>query len=523
MRCIFLLLTLLLACEALSDTVYNGETVRFSASSTWDANGSSLKQASAAPFSKPNHLRATLKVKNWWAGAAYVPKAWQPVALSENLSFQVKSSSSHELMVQLQDSGKKVSDLFKINVTPAYTKHTIPVSLFRGVDTRSVTAIVFAVSLKGAASYTIDVDDIETGAGAPPSTPPSTPGSNLKTKARELALALTGRPFFMTGGTFGGDPKTKIDAYYRYLVGGWRKWNAPDGEYAKIVMREADALGAVPVFTYYKLAYEFETKNTYFIMDEPKIHEYLQDMRVLFQKMAEFGKPAILHLEPDFFGYLQQYSASVGKPPRAIPARLRFSDIPECASMPEMVDSLMDCIITMGRRIAPKAKIGFHASQWADWYDMNDPAAPAQKKAYSVADFLLSVGAAKTDFIALETSDRDAGYLEAVRGAKGVYCPEVSCEKARLTWAGYIAERMQKPVLWWQMPFGVPASTPGTKDHYRDARVPIYYGIVPDLVKMGSFGMLFGAGASEQTTSETDGGQFRRFNDAYQGSKVEIK
>lgn len=521
MKFIFLLL-ILLACEAVSGPIYNGETVKFSTSSSWDANGSSLRQASAAPFSKPNHLRATLKVKNWWAAAAYVPKGWQPVALSESLSFRAKSSRSHELMVQLQDANKKVSDLFKINATPAYVKHTIPLSMFTGVDTSKITAIIFAVSLKGTASYTVDVDDIETGStpgGTPPSTPPSTPG---KSQARKLAIDLTGRPYFMTGGTYGSSAGTKSDIHYRYLVGGWRKWNAPDGEYANMVMRDADSMGAVPQFTYYKLAFEFEKKNNFFIMDEASIHEYLQDMRLLFQKMGAFGKPVILHLEPDFFGYLQQYSVSIGKPARAIPARLRFTDIPECMAMPEMVDSLMDCIITMGRTLAPKARIGFHASQWGDWYDMNDPNAPAQQKAYSVADFLKSVNADKTDFIVLETSDRDAGYLEAVRGAKGAYWSDKDREN-HLKWVGYIAERLQKPVLWWQMPMGVPSDSPGTKDHYRDNRVKYFYEMVPRLVSIGGVGMLFGAGADEQTTTDTDGGQLKRFNDAYQSSRVELK
>jgi hypothetical protein len=506
--------------------IYDGESVPFSTSSGWDGNGSTLKQVSTAPFSKANHLRATLKVKNWWAGAAYVPKAWQPVELSGNLSMMVKSSSTHEIQIQFQDADKKVSAPYKLLIDPTYRKYDIPLCAITGADPKKTTAIVFALNINGQSTYTVDIDNIETGGSDPvpqPTPNPSPATGDLKTKSRELVQALTGQPHFITGGTFGPKgPGSKIDAYYRYLVGGWRKWNAPDGEYALMVMREADALGAVPMFTYYKLAYEFEVKNYSFITGEP-LHEYLGDMRVLFQKIAQFGKPVIVHIEPDFFGYAQQYAANQKKSAAEIPAKVKYPDLPECSSSPENLVGIMDCVINMARALAPKAKIAFHASHWGDWYDMNDPNAPAQQKSYSVADFLKSMGADRTDFITLETSDRDAGFFEA-QGKPGGYWTSVKDAAGHLRWVGFISERLQKPVLWWQMPHGVPSSTPGgTPSHYRDNRVPLFYGMIPDLIRLGGFGMVFGAGAKDQTTSDTDGGQFKRFNDKYQASKVEIK
>lgn len=514
---------LLAGLQAKAETIYNGESVKYSASSSWDGNGSSLKQASAAPFSKPNHLRATLKVKNWWGGAAYVPKAWQPFALTGDLSFQLKSSKSHELVVQLHDASKKSSDPYKLSVGTSYKQYVIPRASLTGVDLSKITALVFAVNLQGTTTYTVDIDNIETGSVAPAPTPTPAPPvtGGVKAKARELAMDLNWRPFFMTGGTFGDKVPSKIDLYYRYLVGGWRKWNAPDGEYALMVMRQADAQGAVPIITYYKLAYEFEKKNYGFITGE-LLHEYLQDMRVLFQKMAAFDKPVLLHVEPDFFGYAQQYAKNSAKQPKDIYAKVRWSDIPECKTLPESLDSVTGCIITMARAIAPKAKLGFHASHWGDWYDMNDPNAPAKDKAYSVADFLKTMGADRTDFITLETTDRDAGFQES-QGQKNVYWAPKDFEN-HLTWVGYISERLQKPVLWWQMPFGVPSDTPGgTPGHYRDNRLPTFYGMIPRLIGLGGFGMVFGAGAEGQTTADTDGGQFKKFNDIYQGSRTEIK
>jgi hypothetical protein len=303
------------------------------------------------------------------------------------------------------------------------------------------------------------------------------------------------------------------------LVGGWRQWNTPDGEYANIVMREADSAGAVPMFTYYKLALDFESKN--YAVLTTGMHEYLQDMRVLFQKIGAFGKPVMLHIEPDFFGYLQQYCISSKTTPAGMTAKIRYSDIPECQALPETVAGLVECLVAMRNSLAPKLRMGVHASQWGDWYDMNDPSAPAQQKAYSVADFLRSVGSDKLDFLVLETSDRDAGFYEA-QGKTKVYWTDADRD-AHLKWVGYISERSAKPIIWWQMPFGVPSDVPGTKEHYRDNRVPLFYSMVPRLVELGGFGMLFGAGAEGQTTYDTDGGQYKRFNDTYKTAPVEIK
>ncbi len=269
------------------------------------------------------------------------------------------------------------------------------------------------------------------------------------------------------------------------------------------------------------MAYEFEVKNYGFLTSG--IHEYLQDMRVLFQKMGAYGKPVMFHVEPDFFGYLQQYCVNNKTTPAAVVAKIRYSDVPECQALPETVTGLMDCLITMRNRIAPKVRMGFHASHWGDWYDMNDPAAPAQQKAYSVADFLRSVGSDKTDFVVLETTDRDAGFYESQNPGKIFYWTDKDREN-HLRWVGYISERTAKPILWWQMPFGVPSNTPGgTSGHYRDNRVPYFYNMVPRLVGLGGFGMVFGAGADGQTTYETDGGQYKRYNDAYKAAPVEIR
>jgi lysophospholipase L1-like esterase len=234
----------------------------------------------------------------------------------------------------------------------------------------------------------------------------------------------------------------------------------------------------------------------------------------MYQKLGAYGGYALVHLEPDFYGYLQQYAVSIKTNASDIPAKVRYSDIPECSSLPENVGGLLSCMVKMGRSLSPKVRIGFHASMWGDWYDSSDPNAPILTKAASVGNFLKSVGSDQTDFIVLETTDRDAGFYEATQGKTGVYWDETNKTlpnfTGHFTWAKAVGQAMSKPLLWWQMPFGVPSATAGGTDgHYRDNRVHYFFSHMSDVAGAGGFGIVYGAGADRQTTPSTDGGQFK--------------
>jgi hypothetical protein len=65
------------------------------------------------------------------------------------------------------------------------------------------------------------------------------------------------------------------------------------------------------------------------------------------------------------------------------------------------------------------------------------------------------------------------------------------------------------PVMWWQTPMGVPASSPGgSANKYRDNRVRYIFSHVREFIAAGGFAACFGAGADGQTTVSSDGGQF---------------
>jgi hypothetical protein len=233
-----------------------------------------------------------------------------------------------------------------------------------------------------------------------------------------------------------------------------------------------------------------------------------------------------VQFEPDFFGYLMQRAAD-GKPPDQFPAAVA---VPECPSAPQTVTGLLGCIVTLARTYAPSARIGFHASMWGAYYDVTDPNADVAGSGKAVADFLDSVGAADTDFVTVETLDRDAGFWETdgggttcsvTGGTRGpVYWDESNQTlpnfAQHVQWVTALTAELQRPALEWQTPLGVPATTcGGTDTHWRDNRVHYFFGHVDDLVGAGVAGMTFGTGAGDQTDLDTDGDQLLNASVAY--------
>jgi hypothetical protein len=364
----------------------------------------------------------------------------------------------------------------------------------------------------------------------------------LRDRQRQLAIDLRGAPNFMIGvGADNTGPYmygVPIDLHYAYLVGygdqtGWPTWNA-NGDYPRFFAEAAEMHAVTPMYSYYQLALELETGNDAVLADATRMHQYLADIRLLFQKIAGTGKPAAVQFEPDFFGYLMT-RASMGTPPDQLPARTHFTDAPECAALPETAAGLTRCMVAIGHAVAPLARIGFHASMWGAWYDVTDPAAGIEASGIAVADFLVSVGAAGTDFVTVETLDRDAGFWETsgggatcsiTNGSRGpVYWDEANVARPNFAqhvrWVKALTGELQRPALEWQTPMGLPSPTCGGSDqHWRDDRVHYFFGHVADLVDAGVAGMTFGTGAGGQTNLATDGDQLKTAAIAYMATPV---
>jgi hypothetical protein len=300
----------------------------------------------------------------------------------------------------------------------------------------------------------------------------------------------------------------------------WINYNSPPGSYALDVAQDADAIGAVPMFTLYQMAQDGDG-NISWIDTPSQMDIYWSHVRILFQMINKFGKPALVNLEPDFWGYVE-LDAPNGDPTQMAAS---VNDQAECAALPNNVTGLAACILVLGRTYAPNALIGFQPS----FFGENAP---------QLANFMNLLGAQNADFTVAETLDRDAGCYEEAQiqitdttnihaattctRTGTFYLDETNQTTPNFNqeideWATYRDDLATKlPIIWWQTPLGVPSSTPGGTDgHYRDDHVDYMFKNMSQYADMGTFGIVFSGGASYQTSITTDGGEFATLFNQY--------
>jgi hypothetical protein len=312
------------------------------------------------------------------------------------------------------------------------------------------------------------------------------------------------------------------DIFEQYLVGAgpgdWTTWNSPAGAYLGIVAGEADSIGAVPMFTLYQMATNGDG-NLADLGDSTFMTRYWSNVRLMYQGLAAYGKPALVNLEPDFWGYAERQSTNES------PATLfaYVNNNADCSTLSNDVAGIGACLIQMARKYAPKAYIGFPPSQWGG--DTNA----------KVVAFMNAVGAQKADFIVAQTLDRDAGCFEmqsasagCARPGSGWYWDEANASHPNFSdhlavVGAYHTGIGNLPVIWWQTPLGVPSVSPGGSDgHYRDNRVHYFLTHPRELTAVGGLGAVFSSGGNYQTSIQTDGGQYKTLSGTYFASPAPL-
>jgi hypothetical protein len=299
-----------------------------------------------------------------------------------------------------------------------------------------------------------------------------------------------------------------------YLVGAgpgsWPYWNSPDGAYITYTAQAAQAYGATPMFTFYQMAQNGDG-NLSGITNASFMNTYWSQARLMYQRIAALNAPVLINLEPDFWGYV--WAQAPSHDPTQMAALVNSQ--PECSNLPNTAAGIGQCLVQMGRQIAPKALLGFPPAFWS-----GSPGA--------VAGEMRAVGAHLADFIVAQTSDRDAGCLETAAvaectGRSGTFYwdeTNVSTPNFHQSQGSYADYRTALgnglPILWWQTPLGVPSSTPGgTNQHYRDNRADYMLRNTQEYGDGHTFAIVFGAGGTYQTTINSDGGQFARLLGQY--------
>ena len=283
--------------------------------------------------------------------------------------------------------------------------------------------------------------------------------------------------------------------------GCWQSDQDPPGAYERNFASSCakEKPGQVPMITYYQIlqasgVQEGAPEVTQAATNATFMARYFADWRFLLKQIGQ--GTALLHIEPDFWGYARQANAS----PHALTAAVASANSTDCGSMENSIAGMGQCLVAMVRKYAPHALVGLHASAW----DIN-----ASGDAQKTAAFLAACGESTADFVVVETSDRDAGYYQSIGkntwwDATNAKLPDFHQDFA---WVKTLTEALNKPALWWQTPLGNMSQT-NTNDHWQDNRVDYFFGHMDELAAAHGVGAAFGAGANGQTTPESDGGNF---------------
>jgi hypothetical protein len=338
---------------------------------------------------------------------------------------------------------------------------------------------------------------------------------------RHLAVGVADQP-----GGARAVARRRLDARYQYLAGGvdtgngWSTWNE-DGTFVSRYVSESRRASVLPVFTYYMLLQSGSAsgdeadRDLANLRDASLMRAYWEDLRLALRRAA--GSGAVLHVEPDLWGYVQQRG---GDDASAVPAAVARSGDAELAGLPDTAAGFAQAVVRLRDHHAPGALLAWHLSSWGtnDSHTANDLSRERiDELAARSARFYRSLGAS-FDLVFNDVADRDDGFRRVELGERVVGHHWGRGDVGRhLRYVRRFTSATDRPVVLWQLPLGH-RRLPNTRGRYRDNRVDRLLGSRRNLVRAraaGIVGLLFGAGADGCTTPKSDGGHFYRLARRY--------
>jgi hypothetical protein len=333
-----------------------------------------------------------------------------------------------------------------------------------------------------------------------------------------------------TGGTWMKNSGVRWDARYRYLTKGWvNNWGfgAYDGGFALSYFRECDAQGTVPAVQYYQVFAEpggGESATLQKVQNATTMRSYFGDFKLLMQRAKDFGKPVMILLEADAFGFLEQQSNGNASAPAAIAS----TGMSELQGLPNTVAGFGLAFLQLRKAVgANNAVLGLHISAWASGKDIaafnvTDALQPEVDKVYG---FLTPFGLATNvtgqqfDVLVGDPLDRDADFYQLTQNQNRWWDASDSASISSRSFNRY-AEwlrlwnvKAQKRWVLWQIPLGNSSSknvynNGGAAEGYKDNRPEYFFGSgtahIEKFAESGVIALLFGAGAGGQSTYTND-------------------
>jgi hypothetical protein len=141
---------------------------------------------------------------------------------------------------------------------------------------------------------------------------------------------------------------TAWDVRYQYLAAGvntgngWRAWEQP-GQFARLYMQESQRNDYLPAFVYYMLPQSNgpdgngseKGKDLAHLADPSVMRAYYADWTRLMRDIGSYGKPALVIVEPDLWGYIERAAADHQDDAAGVPASVASSGNADLAGFPD--------------------------------------------------------------------------------------------------------------------------------------------------------------------------------------------
>jgi hypothetical protein len=249
--------------------------------------------------------------------------------------------------------------------------------------------------------------------------------------------------------------------------------------------------GCIPEFTYYQIVPtggEGAQAEGVTLNNAATMADYYKDFTALMKQLHSYGSTAIVHVEPDMFGYFEQVNGN----PAAISASVASSGNADVAGYPNTLAGFGEALLHLRDLYAPNVVMAAHVSEWM-WSLSTSASLDVTQIAKNDAAFMTGLG--NWDLFFTDVTDRDSGYYQYVEHDGGTHWWDATNQKYpnfnRLnTWATAFTTAAHKRLVIWQIPIGntIMDTCNNTNSEAMSA-----------LAEAGVIGLLFGAGNSGTT------------------------
>jgi len=305
---------------------------------------------------------------------------------------------------------------------------------------------------------------------------------------------------------------------YQYLAGGantgkgWSTWNT-NGDFAKFYIQDSIASGMIPVFTYYMLLQSSPAGGSESAADFGNLNNtatmtaYYNDLTLFFRKAGAFpSQRIVLHVEPDFWGYMEQRSA--GDNAATVSAKVSETGIAALQGLPSTAAGFARAVVKLRDTYAPNVMLAYHLSVWGTNVDIgisNPTDAQIDALGIRAANFYASLGA-NFDIVFTDIADRDAAFKQFIYGDGGITWWDAGDFQRSARFLGKFSRTSGKRLVMWQLPLGNTRmrAQNNTWGHYQDNRVEVLLGdsartYITAYRDAGVVALLFGGGADGVT------------------------